>query len=152
MKADSINHWDIVAEKYSAANHQGKNFHARIYLAAVKELLGDVAGKHVLDAGCGDGFFSSELARKGAIVTAIDNSYMMLNIAKRKHFHSNLQYHKMDLTGKLTFENEFFDIVVANMLMMDIPDIESFIFEAARVLKKPGYFIFSITHPLFLFK
>ncbi|AAM06896.1 TPA: class I SAM-dependent methyltransferase [Methanosarcina acetivorans] len=149
MRTDSINHWDIVAESYSAENHQGKNFHAQIYLATVKELLGDVAGKHVLDAGCGDGFFSFELAQKGAIVTSVDNSDVMLNIAKRKHFHSNLQYHKMDLTRKLTFENELFDIVVANMLLMDIPEIDSFIHEVARVLKKPGNFIFSITHPCF---
>ncbi|WP_440947429.1 class I SAM-dependent methyltransferase [Methanosarcina sp. T3] len=149
MRTDSINHWDIVAENYSEENHQGKNFHAQIYLAAVNELLGDVAGKHVLDAGCGDGFFSLELARKGALVTAIDGSDAMLNIAKRRHFHGNLQYNKMDLTGELTFENKLFDIVVANMLLMDIPEIELFIFEVARVLKRPGDFIFSITHPCF---
>lgn len=149
MRTDSINHWDIVAEKYSAENHQGKSFHARIYLTAVNKLLGDVAGKHILDAGCGDGFFSLELARKGALVTAIDGSDAMLNIAKRKHFHGNIQYHKMDLTRKLTFEDGLFDIVVANMLLMDIPDIELFVFETARVLKRPGDFIFSITHPCF---
>ncbi|MHC1757201.1 MAG: class I SAM-dependent methyltransferase [Methanosarcina sp.] len=73
----------------------------------------------------------------------------MLNIAKRKHFHGNLQYYKVDLTRTLTFENRLFDVVVANMLLMDIPEIELFIFEVARVLKKPGNFIFSITHPCF---
>jgi len=149
MRTDSINHWDIAAENYSAENHQGKNFHAQIYLAAVNELLGNVAGKHVLDAGCGDGFFSIELAQKGALVTAVDSSDGMLNIAKLKHVHGNIQYYKMDLTRKLTFKDKSFDIVVANMLLMDIPEIELFIFEVARVLKKPGNFIFSITHPCF---
>lgn len=57
MRTESINHWDVVAENYSYNNHQGKNFHAQIYLAAVNELLGSVDGKHILDAGCGDGFF-----------------------------------------------------------------------------------------------
>lgn len=149
MRTNSIKYWNIVAENYSAENHQGKHFHAQIYLAAVNELLGDVAGKHILDAGCGDGFFSSELAQKGALVTAIDGSDVILNIAKRKHFHGNLQYYKMDLTRTLAFENRLFDVVVANMLLMDIPEIELFIFEVARVLKKPGNFIFSITHPCF---
>jgi ubiquinone/menaquinone biosynthesis C-methylase UbiE len=55
----------------------------------------------------------------------------------------------VDLTRTLTFENRLFDVVVANMLLMDIPEIELFIFEVARVLKKPGNFIFSITHPCF---
>lgn len=73
----------------------------------------------------------------------------MLNIAKRKHNHDNLQYYNMDLTRKLTFEDKFFDIIVANMLLMDIPEIELFILEVARVLKKPGTFVFSITHPCF---
>ncbi|WP_048143577.1 class I SAM-dependent methyltransferase [Methanosarcina horonobensis] len=149
MRTDSINHWDIVAEKYCAENRQEKNFHSQIYLAAVNELLGSVNGKRILDAGCGDGFFSLELAQKGALVTAIDGSDAMLNIAKRKHAHDNLQYLNMDLTKKLTFEDKFFDIVVANMSLMDIPEIELFIFEVSRVLKKPGIFVFSITHPCF---
>jgi len=149
IKEDNIKHWDNAAENYIEKNNQGKNFHSQIYLVAVNELLENVNGKRVLDAGCGDGFFSLELAQKGALVTAIDGSDTMLNIAKRKHTHDNLQYHNMDLTRKLTFEDKFFDIVVANMLLMDIAEIELFIFEVARVLKKPGTFVFSITHPCF---
>lgn len=146
---DNINHWDIAAENYSADNNQGKNLHARIYLAAVNELLENVNGKYILDAGCGDGSFSLELSQKGAFVTAVDGSDTMLTIAKRKHIHKNLQYNKMDLTRKLTFKDNCFDIVVANMLLMDIPEIELFICEVARILKKPGNFVFSITHPCF---
>lgn len=149
MRMDSIKHWNIVAETYSEKNNQGRNFHSKIYLAAVNELLGNVKGKCVLDAGCGDGFFSLELAQKRALVKAVDSSEAMLSIAKRKHVHDNLQYYNMDLTRKLTFEDKSFDIVVANMLLMDIPEIELFIYEVSRVLKKPGNFIFSITHPCF---
>lgn len=149
IKEDNIKHWDNAAENYIEKNNQGKNFHSQIYLVAVNELLENVNGKRVLDAGCGDGFFSLELAQKGALVTAIDGSDAMLNIAKRKHTHDNLQYYNMDLTRKLTFEDKFFDIVVANMLLMDIAEIELFIFEVSRVLKKPGTFVFSITHPCF---
>jgi 2-polyprenyl-3-methyl-5-hydroxy-6-metoxy-1,4-benzoquinol methylase len=62
MRTDSINHWDIVAETYSEENNRGRNIHSQIYMADVNELLGNVKGKRVLDAGCGDGFFSLELA------------------------------------------------------------------------------------------
>jgi 2-polyprenyl-3-methyl-5-hydroxy-6-metoxy-1,4-benzoquinol methylase len=149
MRTDSISRWDIVAENYSEEINRGKNFHSRIYLAAVNELLGDINRKRILDAGCGDGFFSLELAQKGALVTAVDCSDAMLNIARRKHTHGNIQYYKMDLTRNLIFKDKLFDIVVANMLLMDIPEIELFILEVARVLKKPGTFVFSITHPCF---
>lgn len=93
--------------------------------------------------------FSLELALKGALVTAVDSSEAMLGIAKCKHVHDNIQYYEMDLTRKSAFKDKSFDIVVANMLLMDIPKIELFIFEVARVLKKPGNFVFSITHPCF---
>lgn len=72
MRANSINRWDIVAETYSEKNNWGRNFNSQIYLAAVNELLGNVKRKRILDAGCGDGFFSLELAQKGALVTAVD--------------------------------------------------------------------------------
>jgi ubiquinone/menaquinone biosynthesis C-methylase UbiE len=149
MSIDTINHWDIAAENYSVDNNNGKNFHSRIYLVAVNELLGNVNGKYILDAGCGDGSFSLELSQKRASVAAVDGSDAMLSIAKRKHNHSNLQYYKMDLNRTLPFKNNCFDIVVANMLLMDIPEIELFICEVARVLKKSGNFVFSITHPCF---
>jgi cyclopropane fatty-acyl-phospholipid synthase-like methyltransferase len=45
----------------------------------LSETLGSVTGKTLLDVGCGDGFLSSELARRGAIVTGLDtDSAMML--------------------------------------------------------------------------
>jgi ubiquinone/menaquinone biosynthesis C-methylase UbiE len=144
-----MNHWDIAAENYSADHNHGKNFHSRIYLVAVNELLGNVNEKYILDAGCGDGSFSLELLQRGASVAAVDGSDTMLSIAKSKHNHSNLQYYKMDLTRTLPFKNSCFDIVVANMLLMDIPEIELFIREVARILKKSGNFVFSITHPCF---
>ena len=57
MRTDSIKYWNIVAENHSAENNPWKNINSQIYLAAVNELLGNVNGKHILDAGCGDDFF-----------------------------------------------------------------------------------------------
>ncbi|MDD5634724.1 MAG: methyltransferase domain-containing protein, partial [Candidatus Omnitrophica bacterium] len=41
---------------------------------AFLRLLCDIKGKAVLDIGCGAGCLTTELAKKGALVSAIDNS------------------------------------------------------------------------------
>lgn len=48
------------------------------------ELLGPVAGKSLLDVGCGDGALASELARRGAIVTALDPDLAMIAATRRR--------------------------------------------------------------------
>jgi 2-polyprenyl-3-methyl-5-hydroxy-6-metoxy-1,4-benzoquinol methylase len=45
-------------------------------------LLGDVAGRRVLDAGCGTGYLSRQLAERGAAVIAIDVSARMVALAR----------------------------------------------------------------------
>lgn len=45
-------------------------------------LIGDVKHKRVLDAGCGYGFYSILLAKRGAMVTGIDISEKMIALAK----------------------------------------------------------------------
>jgi predicted TPR repeat methyltransferase len=45
---------------------------------ACLSLLGDVAGKRVLDAACGPGLYAAELVRRGAHVTGFDQSPRMV--------------------------------------------------------------------------
>lgn len=44
-----------------------------------------LAGKRVLDFGCGNGYFSARMASKGAQVLALDNSSELLSMARRNH-------------------------------------------------------------------
>jgi 2-amino-4-hydroxy-6-hydroxymethyldihydropteridine diphosphokinase len=50
----------------------------RSVLDAALHALGDIAGRRVLDIGCGTGRFTRELAAHGAIVTGMDQSEKML--------------------------------------------------------------------------
>jgi SAM-dependent methyltransferase len=120
-----------------------------IYEPVVDELVGDVGNKQVLDAGCGDGRYAKKLARRGALVTAIDGSPEMIALAARDAQEAGIEYRVADLTGRLPVPNRCFDLVLANMVLMDIPRIDVAIMEFARVLTRGGAFVFSLTHPCF---
>jgi len=78
----NIQHWNEVADSYSADLQDGKSDLAMIYQPSIDELLGNVCGKRILDAGCGEGYYSRELASKNALVAGIDGSKSMIAIAE----------------------------------------------------------------------
>jgi 2-polyprenyl-3-methyl-5-hydroxy-6-metoxy-1,4-benzoquinol methylase len=140
-----IRYWDEAAADYCSHSRP-----ARVeYEPVVDELLGDVSGKRVLDAGCGDGTHSRRLNSLGAIVTGIDGSAKMISIAERYPARLGLGFKVADLTKKLPFLDGCYDIVLANMVLMDIPRIDVAIAEFARLLVDGGMLVFSITHPCF---
>ena len=53
--------------------------------------LGDVSGKVILDLGCGEGGYSRELARKGAIVTAVDCAENVIKYCETRAHEEKLQ-------------------------------------------------------------
>src|SRR6201996_2731692 len=86
LSADSadplgLNDYDSFAEGYTAANETSfvNAYYAR---PAMLALAGDVAGRRILDAGCGSGPLFAALRDRGAIVTGIDKSAGMLKLAR----------------------------------------------------------------------
>ena len=62
--------YDAMAEEYTADNDYGV-FNALYERPAMLSFLGDVAGKRVLDIGCGAGQLSHELTQRNAKITGI---------------------------------------------------------------------------------
>jgi ubiquinone/menaquinone biosynthesis C-methylase UbiE len=147
---DHIRYWNEAAAEYCSRVERPPQVETRSeYEPVLEELLGDVSGKHILDAGCGGGTYSRKLASLGAIVTGIDGSTEMISIAKGYPVQPNLEYSVVDLTERLPFPDRYYDVVLANMVLMDIPRIDIAIAEFARLLADGGNLVFSITHPCF---
>ncbi|MCE1245443.1 MAG: class I SAM-dependent methyltransferase [Firmicutes bacterium] len=155
MKSDNNNHlwqvWDREADTWDRFIESGGDItRLLIHGPGMLELCLPAEGLKILDIGCGQGFFSRELARQGAKVTAFDFSPNMIKIAKEKEAENPLgiEYLILDAekAGEL-LEEESYDKVTACMSVMDIQNPFAAIKGAAKVLKTGGNFIFSIPHP-----
>ncbi|WP_407555228.1 class I SAM-dependent methyltransferase [Streptomyces sp. Pv4-95] len=140
------NDYDSFAEAYSAEteNNVVNAYYAR---PAVLALAGDVAGRRILDAGCGSGPLSAALRDRGAVVTGIDGSTGMLALAKRR-LGDDVALHVADLRDRLPFDDGAFDDVVASLVLHYLEDWGPTLAELRRVLSPGGRLIASVDHPI----
>jgi ubiquinone/menaquinone biosynthesis C-methylase UbiE len=114
---------------------------------ATLEFVGTVMGQHILDLGCGTGRYSALLAKCGAKVIGIDPSAQMLEQAKRK-VTPQCQFELCHGTLEgMSFPDEHFDLVLAALTLSHIPELESILVEATRILKRGGFMVISDIHP-----
>lgn len=96
---------------------------------------------HVLDIGCGPGFFSVILAECGYAVTAIDYTQAMLEEAKENARAQGVQdritFQQMDAQD-LCFSDAAFEVIVSRNLTWNLQEPERAYREWCRVLKKNG--------------
>ncbi|MFF8941749.1 class I SAM-dependent methyltransferase [Streptomyces sp. NPDC014864] len=140
-----VNDYDSFAEAYSAEteNNLVNAYYAR---PAMLALAGDVAGRRILDAGCGSGPLSAALRERGAVVTGIDASAGMLALARRR-LGDDAALHLADLSGRLPFADAAFDDVVASLVLHYLEDWGPTLAEIRRVLRPGGRLIASVDHP-----
>lgn len=142
---DQVNDYDGFAEAYSAENEN--NFVNAYYeRPAMLALAGDVAGRRILDAGCGSGPLSAALRDRGAVVTGIDASAGMLALARRR-LGDEVALHVVDLSDRLPFADGAFDDVVASLVLHYLEDWGPTLAELRRVLRPGGRLIASVDHP-----
>ncbi len=94
-----------------------------------------------LDYGSGLGFSTAFLANHGFTVQGVDISQSM--IAEAKNTYPNLNFNLIT-KNKLPFKDETFDLVFSGFVLLELAtksEIQAYIAEAKRVLKKDGYFI-----------
>ena len=112
-------------------------------------MLGDVQGSNVCDLGCGEGYLSRILASRGALVTGVDTSRILLRHAREHSNQLGITYFLDDAQSMNQISDASMDAVICNMALMDIPDLTATFSSVRRVLVAGGKFVFAILHPCF---
>ncbi|MGZ8755554.1 MAG: class I SAM-dependent methyltransferase [Acidimicrobiia bacterium] len=108
-------------------------------------MLSNVAGKDVIELGCGTGYVSSWLARRGARVTGIDNSPAQLASARLFQDEFGLRFPLLHaIAEELPFPDECFDVAISEYGASIWADPYVWIPEAARVLRPGGELTFMV--------
>lgn len=137
--------YDEFAEAYSADNEVNL-LNGHYERPAMLNLAGDVAGRSILDAGCGSGPLSAALRDRGAIMTGFDLSEVMIELARRRLGEdADLRVH--DLAAPLPYDDAAFDDVVASLVLHYLEDWAAPLAELRRVLRPGGRLIVSVNHP-----
>ncbi len=112
------------------------------------EMIGEVAGRRVLDLGSGQGYLSRMLARSGAIVTGVENAQRFYEIALGYQERERLAiaYVKGSISSMPFLGEASFDIAVANYVLIDVVDHEAALQEVGRVLRPGGRLVAAFTH------
>jgi len=105
-----------------------------------------MAGKKVIDIGCGGGILSEAMAQRGAQVTGIDMGEAPLSVARLHLLESGLEIDYRQITAEAMAAEapEQFDVVTCLEMLEHVPDPASVI-RACATLAKPGGQVFFST-------
>jgi SAM-dependent methyltransferase len=145
--------WDRNAEFWTQDVRSGFDLYRELYtLPAFLSFMPPIAGKRVIDLGCGEGSNTRRFARLGGSMTGLDLSPEMIRRARQEENKEPLgiAYEIGSFAELSPFAEEEFDCALSTMALMDGPDLPAALRATSRVLKPGGTLCFSILHPCFI--
>ncbi|OZI61536.1 bifunctional 2-polyprenyl-6-hydroxyphenol methylase/3-demethylubiquinol 3-O-methyltransferase UbiG [Bordetella genomosp. 11] len=112
----------------------------------IRQTVGSLAGKRILDVGCGGGILSESMAAEGAEVTGIDLAEKSLKVARLHGLESGIkvEYRAVPVEQLAQEQPGRYDIVTCMEMLEHVPDPASVI-RACSALVQPGGWVFFST-------
>ncbi|CUJ50633.1 bifunctional 2-polyprenyl-6-hydroxyphenol methylase/3-demethylubiquinol 3-O-methyltransferase UbiG [Achromobacter xylosoxidans] len=142
-----LDKFGALASRWWDPESEFKPLHAinPLRLEWIQESVGSLAGKKVLDVGCGGGILSEAMARSGAQVTGIDLADKSLKIAKLHGLESGVkvEYRKVPVEQLAAEQPGQYDVVTCMEMLEHVPDPASIVRACAALIKPGGWVFFS---------
>ena len=143
----------IELEKFSQLAHKWWDPHSEfkplhdinpLRLGYIDRIAG-LAGKTVLDVGCGGGILSESMASLNANVSGIDLSDKALQVARLHLLESGKQvnYRKASVEELAAEQPGHYDVVTCMEMLEHVPDPQSVVAACAKLVKPGGWVFFS---------
>lgn len=152
MKKAVNTSWGEVADWYKKLLSGEGTYQKDLILPNLLRLLEIQKGETILDLACGPGFFSKELARKGAKVIGVDVAKELIAIAKgqmRLEDRGQILYFTAPAHDLKFLKPATIDKIVMVLAIQNIENPQAVFEECARVLKPEGKFLIVMNHPAF---
>jgi len=147
-------YWNRISEEYQATHGEQLGIVEPTWgVWAIPErnvcILGDVAGKDVLEFGCGGAQWSVALARRGARVTGLDLSDVQIRHARALVEREGVSVVLLQGSAEaVPLPDASFDVVFCDHGAMTFADPSKTVPEAARLLRPGGLFAFNMSTPI----
>lgn len=137
--------YDRMADEF-LLHAEDSAYNAHYDRPAVLDLIGDVAGRRVLDAGCGPGLYAEALLERGAEVLGFDASTAMVDLARvRVGDRADIRVARLD--EPFPYADDSVDLVLCALAIHYVADRHAAFAEMHRVLRPGGVAVVSTQHP-----
>lgn len=140
--------YDALADSYESIT--GAAIREHYEWPTVESLLPPLDGKHVLDAACGDGFYTERMVDGGATAVGVDASEGMVDRAHERFADDDrVAVERADLTDGLSgIDDEAFDLVCCQLALEHVEHWDPVFSGFHRVLRPGGHVVVSTSHPV----
>jgi len=143
-----LDKFSALASRWWDPKSEFKPLHAinPLRLGWIESLVGGLAGKKVLDVGCGGGILSESMAAAGATVTGIDLAERSLKIARLHSLESGIavSYQAISAEHMAAEHPGEFDVITCMEMLEHVPDPPAIVRACAKLVK-PGGWVFLST-------
>lgn len=146
---EEIEKFSRLADKWWDTEGEFKPLHDinPLRLGYIEDLAGGLAGKKILDVGCGGGILTESMARAGAAqVLGIDLAEKSLHAAQlhaQAGYWDNVSYRCISVEDLAVEDPNAYDVVTCMEMMEHVPDPAAVIRACAKLVKPDGRVFFS---------